>query len=236
MTSIRSFRKKMSLQLLLLLGFHAPVLPKMERLHLQSNIMASTQDGLYNQFHLKELGLSKPVFLKALAGWNNLKGKQQLPNQNLLSILDLSQSSNAKRLYVLNMETKEVLFNTYAAHGRNSGGEFATAFGNTMNSFKSSLGFYITGPTYLGAHGLSMRLIGIEKGINDDAEKRGIVMHGADYVSEHFIKQCGRLGRSQGCPAVPKEICTAIVNFIKEGSCFYMYYPDQHYLKYSAMA
>ena len=121
------------------------------------------------------------------------------------------------------------MFNTYVAHGRNSGEEFAINFANTINSYKSSLGFYITGNTYQGKHGLSLRLKGIEKGINDDAEKRGIVMHGAKYVSESFIKQCGRLGRSEGCPAVPEELCTPIVNFIKDGSCVFVYYPDKNY-------
>ena len=191
--------------------------------------------SLYCVLHLQRLGLAQEVFEKAIVGWNDLNLQQKLQHANLLSILDLSQSSNAKRLYVIDMVKKEVIFNTYAAHGRNSGGEYAKFFGNQNNSHKSSLGFYVTGETYNGAHGLSMRLKGMEKGINDEAESRGIVMHGANYVSENFIKQCGRLGRSQGCPAVPAELCTVIVNIIKEGSCFFMYYPDKHYLSHSIL-
>jgi len=131
------------------------------------------------------------------------------------------------------MDRELVLFNTLVAHGRNSGEEYACSFGNRAQSYKSSLGFYLTGQTYNGAHGLSLRLLGCEKGFNDQALDRGIVIHGADYVSSDFINQNGRLGRSQGCPAVSNELCPAIVEQIKEGSCFFVYYPDPLYLKRS---
>ena len=188
---------------------------------------------LYDELNLSDLGLKRNIFEKALEGWSKLNDQQKIQKSNLLSILDLSQSSNAKRLYVIDMEKREVVFNTYAAHGKKSGGEFARSFANKNNSYKSSLGFYLTGETYMGSHGLSMRLKGIEKGINDHAESRGIVMHGASYVSESFMKESGRLGRSEGCPAVPEELCPLIVNYIKEGSCLYLYYPDKHYFKKS---
>lgn len=201
----------------------------------QKAAFSPEKQSLYNQLQLSTIGLKQEIFERALAGWNVLLKKQQVSKSGFLSIVDLSQSSNSKRLYVIDMDKKIVLFNTYVAHGRNSGGEFAVKFANKLNSFKSSLGFYLTGPTYKGAHGLSMRLKGIEKGINDDAEERGIVMHGAAYVSESFIKSCGRLGRSEGCPAVPEALCQPIINYIKDGSCFYMYYPDEQYLIHSTL-
>jgi hypothetical protein len=189
--------------------------------------------SLYEQLDLAKAGLKKDVFQKAVAGWKRLFKGNRLDRPSVLSIADLSQSSNAKRLYILDMENKKVLFNTYVAHGRNSGGEFAESFGNKPQSYKTSLGFYLTGETYFGGHGLSLKLRGFEKGINDHAEKRGIVVHGASYVSSSFIEQYGRLGRSQGCPAVPEELCVPIVNSIKNGSCFFVFYPDSAYFKKS---
>jgi len=190
-------------------------------------------DYIYERLHLSEMGLKQLVFNKALVGLNVLTLQNQLIKKGIVSIVDFSQSANAKRLYIIDLTNEKVVYNTYVAHGRNSGEEFAVSFANKVNSYKSSLGFYITENTYQGAHGLSMRIKGIEKGINDDALSRGIVMHGADYVSESFIKNCGRLGRSQGCPAVPTTLCMPIINYIKEGSCLFMYYPDAVYSRMS---
>ena len=193
----------------------------------------SKNSTLYNQLQLAQIGLKEEIFNDALTGWNVLNERQNLEKTHLLSIVDLSQSSNSKRLYIIDIVEKKLLFNTYVAHGRNSGEEFAKVFANKSNSYKSSLGFYITGDTYNGKHGLSMRLKGLEKGINDIAEERGIVMHGASYVSESFIKEYGRLGRSQGCPAVPEKLSAPIINSIKDGSCFFIFYPDSSYYKQS---
>jgi len=191
--------------------------------------------SLYSELKLSEIGLKENVFDLAISGWNKMFKNQHLQNTSFLSIVDLSQSSNSKRLYIIDIDQKKVIFNTYVAHGRNSGGEFASSFANKPESFKSSLGFYVTGETYNGAHGLSMRLKGIEKEFNGFAEKRGIVMHGAPYVCESFINQNGRLGRSKGCPAVSPELCNPIVNCIKQGSCFFMFYPDSTYYKKSVL-
>ncbi len=221
-----SLKKRFLTLPLILLFFSFPGFPKPKK---DKITVTFGKERLYKQLHLLEIGLKEVVFDKAVAGWNLLSTQKLISNSSILSVVDFSQSSNTKRLYVIDMDKKIVLINTYVAHGRNSGEEFATNFGNKENSFKSSLGFYITGNTYQGNHGLSMRLRGIEKGINDEAEQRGIVIHGAPYVSETFIKQCGRLGRSQGCPAVPEEFCQQIISYIKEGSCFYMYYPDENY-------
>lgn len=189
--------------------------------------------SLYDHLQLAKMGLKKNVFEKALAGWENLKKSNKLRHAEILSIADLSQSSNNKRLYVIDMEKKTVVYNTYVSHGRNSGNEFAKSFGNKPQCYKTSLGFYATGNTYQGAHGLSLRLNGLEPGINHRALERGIVIHGASYVSENFIKKYGRLGRSQGCPAVPEHECEPIVNKIKDGTCFFVFYPDSSYFNRS---
>jgi hypothetical protein len=190
--------------------------------------------SLYDGLNLSELGLKKEVFNKAYDGWKKLKDGSRLNRPELLSIVDMSQSSVNKRLYVIDIDNRKVLFNTYVSHGRNSGEEYARSFGNKLQCYKSSLGFYTTGSVYNGAHGLSMRLKGLENGINHCAEERGIVMHGAEYVSEDFIRRNGRLGRSQGCPAVSEKDCVPIINSIKEGSCFFIFYPDSDYFKRSS--
>src|SRR6188768_3633965 len=162
--------------------------------HIDKNLRCE-ENLLYDQLQLSTLGLTSDVFYKAFTGWKSLSENQCLDKPGVLSIVDLSQSSNSKRLYIIDMAGKRVLYNTYVAHGRNSGEEFARSFSNKPESYKSSLGFYLTENTYQGEHGLSMKLKGIEKGINDVAKERGIVMHGAPYVSEVFINQFGRLGR-----------------------------------------
>jgi hypothetical protein len=172
---------------------------------------------------LECIGLKFDVFENALKGWEKLNFK--INSKPVFTIADLSQSSNLKRLYIIDVEKAIVLFNTYVAHGRNSGEEYAHSFSNESQSFKSSLGFYITGKPYQGKHGLSLLLKGIEKGINDKAEQRAIVMHGADYVSEAFINQSGRLGRSLGCPAISPQLTAPIIEQIKDGSCLFIYHP-----------
>ena len=208
-------------------GIHKPAI--------KHKVVLVKDNSLYDTLGLSGIGLSMEIFDKAIAGRSVMTQHQQIDNPDILSIVDLSQSSSAKRLYIIDLLNKKVLFNTYVAHGRNSGSEYAMSFSNKLNSFKTSLGFYLTKDTYKGAHGLSMRLKGMEKGINDIAEDRGIVMHGANYVSESFISQNGRLGRSQGCPAVPQELCIPIINAIKGGTCFFMYSPDTYYLNKSSL-
>jgi hypothetical protein len=191
------------------------------------------EGSLYDQLQLSNMGLSKDVFQKAIQGIMNLGKKECVKRPEIISIADFSQSSKAKRLYIIDLVKRTVLFNTYVSHGRNSGEEYAQSFANKRQSFKSSLGLYLTGDVYQGAHGLSMRLKGVEKGINHAAEERGIVMHGADYVSERFIEATGRLGRSQGCPAIPEKEVVPIINTIKDGSCLFIFYPDSEYFRRS---
>ncbi|MGB0897411.1 MAG: murein L,D-transpeptidase catalytic domain family protein [Flavobacteriaceae bacterium] len=167
-------------------------------------------------------------FTKAVTGYYKLKSEGKVENETL-TIIDFSLSSKAKRLWVLDMTTNKVLFNTVVAHGKNTGGEFATQFSNKNNSNQSSLGFYITDNTYYGKNGLSLFLDGQEKGFNDNARKRYVVFHGAKYANPDFAKRHGRLGRSLGCPAVPTAYNTAIINKIKNKSCLFIYHPNKTY-------
>jgi hypothetical protein len=142
-------------------------------------------------------------------------------------------ASNKKRLFILDLKNYKILFNTYVAHGKNSGTEFASNFSNKPESLQSSPGFFVTKETYNGAHGLSLRLEGEEQGINDNALSRGIVMHAAAYVNEALANGRGFIGRSWGCPAVPPELHQAIINKIKNGSCLFLYTPDKKYISSS---
>jgi hypothetical protein len=190
---------------------------------------------LYNELHLNQLGLQENIFRAALQGHRKLQHQNKLCTPNIVTIADMSQSSIRKRLYVIDLERREILFHTYVSHGKNSGELYATRFSNTPRSLQSSLGFYVTGPVYNGKHGISLQLIGQEPGFNHLAADRAIVVHGADYVSEQFIRQTGRLGRSFGCPAVASELAEPIINTIQDGSCLFVYSPDPAYLKNSPL-
>jgi hypothetical protein len=133
------------------------------------------------------------------------------------------------------MLTKKVVLKSLVAHGRNSGDEFASKFSNQSESFQSSLGFYATGEVYQGKHGLSLRLDGLEYGINDHARDRAVVIHGADYVSEKFVHANGRLGRSLGCPAVPYSLHKEFINIVKDKSCLFIYHPSRTYIAKSKL-
>ena len=189
----------------------------------------SRVSSLYNNLDAKNFKLPQlESFTKALEGFYQLKQKGLIQN-DILTLVDFSLSANSKRLWVIDMSTNKVLYHSLVAHGRNSGEEFATAFSNKSESYQSSLGFYLTGETYLGKHGLSLRLDGLERGINDKARERAVVIHGADYVSDSFIKQHKRLGRSQGCPALPVELNQEIIKTIKDKSCLFIYHPSRSY-------
>lgn len=183
-------------------------------------------ESVYSHLNLNNLAAPKrDCFAKAMKGFYILKEKG-LIQKDILTVVDFSLSSNTKRLWIIDLDTNTVLYNSLVAHGRNTGDEFANSFSNDSSSFKSSLGFYATGEIYNGKHGKSLRLDGLEKGINDSARSRGVVMHGADYVSNSFIKNHQRLGRSQGCPAVPVELANEIINIIKDKSCLFIYHPS----------
>jgi len=196
---------------------------------------ASTYSNLYEMLNLDSLELSREAFTCAVTGYNNLVAQGAISRQEVLSIVDFSLPSSKKRLFIIDLAAGKLLFNTYVSHGRNSGMAQATRFSNDLNSFQSSLGFYITGKTYKGEHGFSLRLEGVEKGINDNALNRGIVIHAADYVNEKLAAKRGYIGRSLGCPAVPVKLHRPIIQQIKDGSCLFVYGPDTNYTAKSAM-
>jgi len=187
-------------------------------------------ESLYRQLNGNQFSLpTLDSFTEAIVGFYQLKEKG-LVARDVLTIIDFSLSSNTKRLWIIDMATHTVLTNTYVAHGKNTGEEFARSFSNQNSSLKSSLGFYATAEVYNGKHGMSLKLDGLEKDINDNARARGIVMHAADYVSAGFIKGNKRLGRSQGCPAVPVELTAQIIEMIKNKSCLFIYHPSRTFL------
>jgi len=151
-----------------------------------------------------------------------------------LTLIDYSLPSTTPRLWVFDLRTGKILFNELVAHGRNTGENIATSFSDAMNSHQSSLGLFVTGDTYIGSNGYSLRLDGLEPGFNLHAYDRAIVMHGAPYVSEGFIKKVGRIGRSWGCPAVRPEIAHALIDTLKGGQYVFAYYPDAAWLAKSA--
>ncbi|MCD0454175.1 murein L,D-transpeptidase catalytic domain family protein [Chryseobacterium sp. LC2016-27] len=198
------------------------------------NEMSSSEE-LYNSILFEtDHKLNFDVFSKAILGFSNLKKAGKLDESaHLLTVCDFSMSSNMKRLWVIDMNEKKVLFNSLVAHGKNTGEEFATNFSNIESSLQSSMGFYITESTYNGDNGYSLKLLGMDKGYNDAAYKRAVVMHGADYVSDEFAAAHKRIGRSWGCPAIPRALTEPIINTIKGKNVLFIYYPDQNYLSSS---
>ena len=178
--------------------------------------------SIYATAHLKEAGLSLPVFEKASTGFYNLKKSGQLSNRSILTIADFDQASTKKRLYIIDLDKKMILLNTWVAHGQKSGNDEAVRFSNQNDSFTSSLGFYVTGEVYNGTHGKSLRLDGMDEGFNNNARSRSIVVHGAPYVSEGTINALGRLGRSQGCPAVAPEFANIVINTIEDKTVLFI--------------
>lgn len=157
--------------------------------------------------------------------------KKGIARRSLLAIVDYTLPSSQKRLWVFDMRRKKRLYHEWVAHGKGSGNLFARQFSNRPNSLQSSLGLYVTQELYHGKHGLSLRLRGLEKGFNDKARQRAIVMHGAWYVSRAFLKQHKRLGRSWGCPAVRKKITRPLLQKIQKGAVLYIYGPDPRWLR-----
>jgi hypothetical protein len=188
---------------------------------------------VYDSLRLNLMGLSQQAFQYAMQGFDYLSKAGKIANDNVISIVDFSLPSTKKRLFIIDLDKYKVVFNTYVAHGMNSGKEYAEQFSNRPESNQSSLGFYETMDTYNGKNGYSLHLQGLEKGINDNADNRAIVMHGADYVSEGTIQSLGYLGRSWGCPAVPEKLHKPIINTIKNGTCLFIYSPNKNYFIHS---
>lgn len=175
---------------------------------------------LYN-----DCGLKGKLDFKAFeTAMERIKGNKAVKNNSLLVIIDFSLPSTQERFYVIDLKNKKLLYHTLVAHGKNTGENMAKHFSNENGSKKSSLGLFVTAETYTGKHGFSLKLDGLDKGINDNARERLIVIHGADYVTPEFAKQQGRLGRSWGCPALPPTLTKEIINTIKGGYPLFAYY------------
>ena len=172
---------------------------------------------LYHELNLKDV-VGFPAFDEALKGFRQFEQERAI-----LSLIDFTKPSTEQRLCVIDLQEQQTLFKSHVSHGRNSGGNYAVSFSNQPQSFKSSLGFFRTGDTYYGKNGYSLILEGLEKGKNDKAKERAIVMHGAKYADPAIIKKQGRLGRSLGCPALPPAVSQEIINTIKQGTLLYIY-------------
>lgn len=183
---------------------------------------------LYQEMQLEGI-VNFTAFEQAIAGYNKIEEK----SKEILTLVDFSKPSTEERFYVFDMRHKKLLFSSLVSHGKNSGGNYATSFSNENGSLKSSLGFFLTENTYQGKNGYSLVLNGLEKGINDHAKERAIVIHGAAYSNPSVIASSGRLGRSFGCPALPQAVSKPIINTIKGGSLLFIYANNQNYLAYS---
>jgi hypothetical protein len=175
-------------------------------------------------------GLSPKVLSLALTALSNAESRGLVKRDDRLTVIDYSLPSSQPRLFVFDLASKRLLFRELCAHGRNSGDDHTSFFSNDPGSLATSLGLFVTEDTYIGNNGYSLRLRGLEAGFNDMAWDRAIVMHGAAYVSQAAIKMLGRLGRSWGCPAVPKAVAQRIIDTIRGGSAVFAYYPEKDWL------
>ena len=191
--------------------------------------------AVYDSLHLADQGLSAGVFEMALKGMEKMLQSGITQKDNIIAIADFSQPSTNKRLYIVDLDNYELKFRTWVAHGRRSGAEMASHFSNKISSNQSSPGFYVTGSTYQGKHGYSLKLEGVETGINDNASRRAIVIHGAEYVNPNIIPKLGYIGRSQGCPAIPMNLHRPVIDQLKDGACLFIYSPAESYLKKSSL-
>jgi hypothetical protein len=189
---------------------------------------------LYQVIGLEQYDLSYEIFRYGMIGYYRLAAEGKICDKQLLTIIDFTKASTAKRFYTIDLAARKLLYHTYVSHGKNTGENTARSFSNVVHSNQSSLGFSITAETYVGSKGYSLKLDGVERGFNDNMRSRAVVMHNADYVSEYWITKYGRLGRSQGCPALPKEISKEVIDHIKNGTPIFTYYNDPSYLSQSA--
>jgi hypothetical protein len=170
--------------------------------------------------------LDYEIYRRAFKGITELEA----PKKDILTIIDYSKPACDERFYVIDLVNHKLLYKTLVAHGKNSGELYCTRFSNRPNSLQSSPGFFLTGESYAGRHGYSMRLDGMEPGINDKARARAIVIHGAEYVAQHYVNDFGYIGRSFGCPALPVGVNKKIIDLIKGGSCLYIHSNDKNYV------
>ncbi len=212
---------------------------KQENVTAENTTVTHTTNNSHNwvteKTHLIESQASNldPAVLKVgLTAYLKARDKG-LDQKQLLTVIDFSKPSDERRMWVIDLKTNKVLFNTWVAHGKNSGGRYATSFSNASHSLKSSLGVFVTTNTYSGGHGYSLRIKGLEHGINDNAANRDVVVHGAWYAGGDVAKSRGMLGRSWGCLAVGENTIKPLVDTIKNDTVVVAYYPDRHWLEHS---
>jgi len=174
--------------------------------------------------------IDQRVFELALGAANCAVQMGKIADPSTLTVIDYSQPSTKKRLWVVDLHTHELLFEELVAHGQGSGSNMATLFSNDAETHQSSIGLFETKNTYIGKNGYSLRLEGLENGFNDHAMERAIVIHGAPYVSEAIAQTQGRLGRSWGCPALRETVARELIDRVKETGLVFAYYPDPKWL------
>lgn len=199
-----------------------------------SNVSMISNSGMDINTEVQHLSqkaprLDKKVLKLALSAYAKAKAHGAV-KKPILTVIDYSKPSSELRMWIFDLTKDNLLFNTHVAHGKNSGGRTPTHFSNQEASLATSLGTYVTKDTYIGSKGYSLNLQGLEKGFNDNAYTRRVVIHGAWYVKDDFIKDHGQAGRSWGCPAIAPELAKPIINTIKDGSVVFAYYPDQNYM------
>jgi hypothetical protein len=189
-------------------------------------------EALYRMVLPLAKNINPKVLELAINAYYNAR-KKGLDDKGILTIVDYSLPSSEKRMWILNLNNQELVDYSFVTHGSGSGLLYARKFSNTPGSYKSSLGLFLTKQPYHGQVGYALRLEGLEEGINDKVEERGIVVHGAQYANESFIDQYGRLGRSEGCFALPVSSYNNIINYIEGGTLIFAYYPDKNWLQHS---
>lgn len=176
--------------------------------------------------------LNAKVLKLALTAYEKVQHNGMAKKQ-ILTVIDYSLPSSKQRLWVFDVRKEKLLYHMHVAHGKNSGQTVATHFSNRPESKETSLGTYVTKDTYIGSNGYSLNIQGLEKGFNDNAYQRRVVVHGANYVEPRYIKSVGHAGRSWGCPAIAVSLAKPLINTIKDGSVIFAYYPDKKYMSQS---
>ena len=188
--------------------------------------------AMYQKLKLQKAELEYAPFKTAYIGYLNLKAQGKLKKE-ILTVLDFTKSSRFERMWIIDMKNQKLVRRELVAHGKNSGHDMVTSFSNKLHSNQSSMGFYVTDAPYIGSNGISMLINGMDKGYNCQARNRAVVMHGADYVNPKTMNRNGRLGRSFGCPAVEMHKAKEIIDYVKQGSCLFIYFNDAKYLSKS---
>jgi len=191
--------------------------------------------GLVEALSRQAPALDRQVLTLATDALQCARQRKQVGAERVLSVIDYSRPSTERRMWVFDLEKQRLLFQEWVAHGRNTGENLAAKFSNNDGSLQSSLGAFTAQESYIGHNGYSLRLNGLEPGFNDHARERDIVIHGASYVSQAIIRAQGRLGRSQGCPAVRPAVAKQLIDTLRDGAFVFAYYPDRAWLSQSRL-